>query len=65
MADMSKWGRAPRGGRNGHTRLTDATVLEIRHRLAQGEQGRVLAKEYGVGEMTISNIRHNHTWKHI
>ena len=38
-------------------KLTAEDVLVIRDRLAAGEKGRTLAKEYGVGETCISAIK--------
>jgi hypothetical protein len=43
-------------------RLTERDVRVIR---ASGEQGKVLAEKYGVGEATISQARNRRTWKHI
>lgn len=46
--------------------ITDsATVLEIRRRLANGEQGKDLAKEYGLHKATISDIKLRKIWKDI
>lgn len=41
-----------------HHRLTPEDARDIRARLAGGETGRSLAKEYGVRETTISSIKH-------
>lgn len=43
-------------------KLTAADVLSIRDRLAAGEKGRNLAKEYGVGEACISAIKMGRTY---
>lgn len=48
--------------RGHHHRLTGDNVREIRARLAAGEQGRALAKEFGVGETNISAIKHRRTF---
>lgn len=42
--------------------LTAEQVLEIRERLAAGETGAALAKEYGVGQACISSIKHGRTY---
>lgn len=45
--------------------LTAPIVLEIRRRLTAGETGTSLAREYGVTDTTISNIKIKKSWKHI
>lgn len=42
--------------------LTAEQVLEIRERLAAGEKGSTLAKEYGVGQGCISAIKHGRSY---
>lgn len=44
--------------------LTTIQVDEIRNRLAAGERGSSLAKEFGVKAMCISQIRTGRTWRH-
>lgn len=46
-------------------KITEATVREIRARLAAGEVGRALAAEYGLHPVTISNIGCRKSWKHV
>ncbi len=58
-------GTSTRGEKSHSAKLTANQVLEIRRRLANGEIGNRLAKEYGVEEPTICCIRTRHTWKHI
>jgi len=41
-----------------HHRLTAEDATDIRNRLAAGETGRNLAREFGVRETTISSIKH-------
>ncbi len=48
-----------------HSKLTTEKVLEIRRRLAEGERSTDLAKEYGVAQPNISNIKTRKLWKHI
>lgn len=45
--------------------LTEEMVYEIRKRLAAGELGRALARDFGVSEASISNIRRRKTWPHL
>lgn len=55
----------PLGEQHRLAKLTDATVLEIRHALAYGESNHTVAARYGVSRTTISNIRSGKSWKHI
>jgi hypothetical protein len=76
--DRERHGRTARGKRNGaHThpekvrrgeeasaaRLTVKDVVVIRRRLANGELGICLAREFGVAKTTISAIKNGHTWR--
>lgn len=45
--------------------LTAEKVREIRERIASGEQGKLLAEEYGVHKATISDIKLRKIWKDI
>lgn len=45
-----------------HHKLTPKDVIEIRRRLAEGETGRSLAKDFGVCESNISCIKCGHTY---
>ena len=49
----------PRGRMNGHNKLTEQQVLEIRHSDLSLRQ---LAKIYGVSPITIHNIKHRKIW---
>lgn len=64
-ADMVARGRSPRGSRSGTSKLTERQVAEIRRRQAAGELHRVLAAEYGVSRVTITNIVTGRTWRHV
>lgn len=46
-------------------KLSNQQVIEIRDRLARGESGASLAREYGVGPMQISRIKHRQRWKRL
>lgn len=64
-ADMVARGRSPRGSRSGASKLTESQVAEIRARQAAGELHRVLAADYGVSRVTITNIVSGKTWRHV
>lgn len=53
------------GERASKARLTEIQVRDIRERLAIGESGRGLSREYGVAPSAISNINRRLTWRHI
>lgn len=53
------------GARANGAKLTDAKVLEIRHRLTDGEGRQQLADEFGVTYMVISKIHRGISWRHL
>jgi NUMOD4 motif/HNH endonuclease len=55
--DQVRVGSDTRGERNGAAKLTNAQALEIRRRLAAGERGINLAREFRVGQPTITRIK--------
>jgi group I intron endonuclease len=58
-------GQAQVGELNHKAKLTDASVAQIKHRLADGERGRALAGEFGVHESIISEIKTGRRWTHV
>lgn len=65
VRDMHVKGRGNLGSRNGQARLTEQQVREIRARAAAGEQQKVLAREFGVAPITVSNIVRLKSWRHV
>jgi hypothetical protein len=64
--DAFEKGRTARGAKSGHARLTDAQVLEIRHRYERGGiSQQALADEYGVTQTNIGLIVRRKNWKHL
>jgi hypothetical protein len=59
VRDAIHHGTLRRGEHHGRSKLSDEKVLEIGRRLAAGEQGASLAREYGVGASTVCRIRHD------
>lgn len=53
------------GERNGATRLTTATVLAIRERVAAGATQKEVAEEYGLSKQTVNAIVLRHSWRHL
>ncbi len=50
---------------NGMALLNPEKVVEIRRRLAAGEQGKRLAAEFGVSQVAISGIKTGRSWGHV
>jgi hypothetical protein len=61
-ADMVFKDRAPRGERQGSSKLTAEVVRSI---MGSTETSEVLADRFGVTFQTISNIRRGLTWRHL
>lgn len=51
-----------RGERQGLSRLKDDQVREIKRRLANGEKGAVIGRDYGVSRFLISAIKTGASW---
>lgn len=65
MDDMVRKGRSASGERHSQVRLTEAAVSEIRILLAEGERMNDIAKYFDVARTTVSDIKHNRTWKWV
>ena len=65
MDDKIAHGTLLAGERHGSAKLTNAQVVEIRSALANGEQGRVVAARYGVGDNVVSRIKCGHRWRSV
>lgn len=64
VSDMIKKGRDSRG--TGSAKLTEAQVIEIRQKYAQGSVTHMeLASEYGLDRSSVSSIIRRRTWSHI
>lgn len=57
--------RRAHGERTGGSKLTEASVIQIRARAAAGVSQAKLAKEYGVSNRNINNIVRGTVWKHL
>ena len=65
MRQMSDRKRSAVGEAVHQSKLTAKNVLDIRARAAKGEKQAALAREYGVGETTLSYIVRRRMWKHV
>lgn len=63
--DMVEKGRSAHGVRCARAKLTEAKVIELRAKHAQGSTYSKLSKEYKLARSTISNICERKTWRHI
>lgn len=64
MRDRTLADRTKRGEAQGHAKLTESAVLDIRKKWPRETQ-RKLAAEYGVSASTIHKITTRQTWTHI
>lgn len=64
-ADMIAKGRQAKGEKKWSAKLTDAKVLDLRLRYAQGEVLKDLAAELGISEKEATFITTGRVWKHI
>lgn len=62
---MRKHPGLSRGSRNGLAKLTEADVLRIREKRAEGGTVYELAEEFKLSHPTVSNICTRKTWKHV
>lgn len=65
MQDCVDKKRQTYGERNPMAKMTEALVLEIRRRFADGERQIDLAKAFGLSKPAICNIVRNQRWKHL
>jgi hypothetical protein len=54
-----------RGELHSQARLKNKDVLEVKKRLFSGEKSCVLAREFGVADETICNIKKGRAWRNI
>lgn len=62
-ADSVRKNRHSCGAKHGQAKLSAAQVGQIRRRLAAGASQRQMAREYGCGQSTISDINRRATWE--
>lgn len=65
--DMIQKGRSmgPRGELSGHSKLTDADVIEIRRLHKTGITQRAIALQFPVGYKAVNKIVHGQRWTHV
>ena len=67
VKDMYSKGREfrPSGSKHGMAKIQEADVVKIKQRLSDGDTCVSIAKDYGVSEGTIRNIKKGRNWKHV
>lgn len=67
VADMVAKGRAhdQRGSRNGHAKLTERQVLELRRRVASGEPYARVGEEFGITRPAAFDIVTGRRWRGV
>lgn len=63
--DKIRAGRKPVGSSLSFSKLDESQVARIKQRLRGGASMAAMAREYGVSEGTIQNIKVGRTWKHV
>jgi hypothetical protein len=63
--DMQRKGRHLYGEKNTQHRLSEAEVHGIFDMLDEGTPQALIARSYGVGQMTISRIGRGERWRHV
>jgi hypothetical protein len=64
-ADQLRHGTRARGVKNGHAKLTENQVLQIRQLAASGHNHRLIAERFRVSRSRISYILHRKNWSHL
>ena len=65
LADRDRRGATTHGERHHASKLSAAKVRDIRARVAAGEHGADLAREYGVAHSVITMVHQRKTWKRV
>ena len=65
MKDRDREGNAPRGARNGRSKLRPEEVRTIRRLAARGMSYRAIARRYGMHDTTIGDIAKGKLWAHL
>ncbi len=63
--DMLAKGRSVRGERNGHAKLCEADILEIRILWARGSTQQSIADLFEISQTLVSDIVHGRRWGHV
>lgn len=64
-AHRKKIGKAHQGSKTCLAKLSEAQVVEIMWRQANGESYTQLSREYGISKTILSGIKHGKIWRHV
>jgi group I intron endonuclease len=56
---------SPKGSGHPNSKLTENQVLEIKQRIKNGETQKNIAKDYGISDRTVGNIKRGESWSHL
>jgi hypothetical protein len=65
IREKDRFGTAPKGEKNGRSRLAPAEILDVRRRCAAGENAWLIAKSYGTSRRHVYRIKNKATWGHL
>lgn len=65
MEDKVSKNRQNIGQDHGRSKLSELQVLEIIRRVSSGERSRKIARDFGISEATISDIKWGRSWAHL
>lgn len=65
MDDRTERNDYLKGSRHHQAVLTEDLIRSVRLRLKNGESGRSIARDLGIGESHVSQIRHRLIWRHV
>ena len=66
MINKGRWGNpAPKGEKQGSSKLKESQIVEIRQRRINGEKLQAIANRFGVSNSAIYNICARKKWAHV
>lgn len=65
MADCVRKRRHQHGEKSVGAKISEKDVVDIRKRCLAGERQHIIGKEYGIAQITVSQIVTRKTWAHI
>lgn len=63
--DSARNGKHPRGETRSDAKLSESQAKDVLRRAMAGENQRVIAREYGIGQQLVSRIKVGLAWTHI
>ena len=64
-ADMRVHGTVPEGERNGHAKITEAMVIEIRRLAAEGVPRKEIAQRFGIKYSNVGDVVRRTSWRYL